>query len=100
VRSHLLKLEKPASGVERRAEDKFVLEEKTVVVEVEDMGVGIPEENLRKVFDPFFTTKGPKGGTGLGLSVTRNIVDMHGGIINMESRVGKGTKVSIFLKMA
>ena len=48
-------------------------------VEVRDQGVGIPEENLKRILDPFFTTKQDIGGTGLGLSISYNIVKNHGG---------------------
>lgn len=74
--------------------------EKVVMVEIEDSGPGVPEENLKKIFDPFFSTKGPKGGAGLGLSISRNIINMHKGGIYLESQLGKGTKVTIVLKIA
>jgi len=58
---------------------------------VEDTGEGIPRENQEKIFEPFFTTKPPGKGTGLGLYVTRGIIDRLGGEIEISSRVGKGT---------
>ncbi|MFC1621381.1 ATP-binding protein [Candidatus Omnitrophota bacterium] len=73
--------------------------EKVMIVEVEDTGCGIKEEALKKIFEPFFTTKGPGRGTGLGLSVTRNIIGMHKGLISVASKKGKGTKISITLKV-
>jgi hypothetical protein len=64
-----------------------------VRVSVSDTGAGIAPENLSKIFDPFYTTKGAvKKGTGLGLSVTYGIVREHGGEIEVESQVGKGTR--------
>jgi len=61
-----------------------------VVVEIEDDGPGIPEENLSKIFDPFFTTKGPGTGTGLGLNISRNlIVQKHRGQISVQSEPGR-----------
>ncbi|MFA5085352.1 MAG: AAA family ATPase [Candidatus Omnitrophota bacterium] len=71
-----------------------------IAIEIEDTGVGIPEENIKKVFDPFFTTKGPRGGAGLGLAVTKHIIDMHQGLIKLKSSVGKGTCATIYLKAA
>jgi len=100
IRSYDKQLEEVKNGIGRRKEDYFQVGEKVVIVEIEDTGVGIPEENLKKIFDPFFTTKGPTGGAGLGLSVTRNIITMHKGLIDIESQTGKGTKVIITLKIA
>jgi signal transduction histidine kinase len=67
----------------------------TVEIVVADSGVGIAPENLRKIFDAFFTTKAPdeqgRGGTGLGLSVCRQIIEQHHGRIRVESVLGKGS---------
>jgi two-component system NtrC family sensor kinase len=60
-----------------------------------DSGVGIPEEHLDRIFEPFFTTKAR--GTGLGLAITRQIVELHQGRIALESRVGRGTTITIRL---
>ena len=56
-----------------------------------DTGTGIAPENLERVFEPFFTTRSKDGGTGLGLSVTYGIITDHGGFIDVESQVGKGS---------
>lgn len=77
----------------------FEAGEKAVVVEIEDTGAGISEENLKKIFNPFFTTKGQGKGTGLGLSVTQNIIIMHKGLIEVKSQVNKGTRVIITLRI-
>jgi two-component system NtrC family sensor kinase len=69
-----------------------------VEVRIEDTGIGIPPENLKKVFDPFFTTK--TKGTGLGLSVVSGIVKRHGGSLHVESRVGEGTVMTLVLPVA
>ncbi len=66
-------------------------------MDIRDTGTGIPNEQLNSIFDPFFTTKKEGEGTGLGLSVTYNIIQRHSGRISVESTVGKGTCFSIFL---
>lgn len=68
-----------------------------VVVSVRDTGVGIPPENLNKIFEPFFSTKPVGKGTGLGLSLCFGIIEAHGGRIDIKSRVGEGTEVSVIL---
>jgi signal transduction histidine kinase len=65
------------------------------IIEVEDNGMGIENEALSKVFIPFFTTK--KTGSGIGLSLSRQIVQMHGGEITVKSEINKGTTFRIVL---
>jgi len=67
---------------------------------VADTGVGIAPENHGRLFEPFFTTKAPGAGTGLGLSVTYGIVDRHGGRLELESEVGRGSRFFVFLPAA
>jgi signal transduction histidine kinase len=71
-----------------------------VVCEVQDTGTGIPPEVLPQVFNPFFTTKPPGEGVGLGLSITASIVHGHGGLIDIQSEVGRGTTVAVTLPLA
>jgi PAS domain S-box-containing protein len=69
-------------------------------LEIEDTGIGIPEEYLRRVFDPFFTTKPVGVGTGLGLSISHRIVSEFGGEIGVESQHQHGTLVWVALEAA
>jgi two-component system NtrC family sensor kinase len=69
----------------------------SVLVSLKDTGVGIPPENLEKAFEPFFSTKPVGKGTGLGLSLCFGIAEAHGGRIDIKSRVGEGTEVTVTL---
>ena len=68
-----------------------------VVFKVVDSGCGIPAENIDKIFDPFFTTKEVGKGTGLGLSTVMGIVRSHGGFMEVDSQVGKGSAIRFFI---
>lgn len=70
-------------------------EDDSLFAEVEDTGVGIPQDDLAKVQEPFYTSK--RHGTGLGLSVVRSIAWEHGGKMTMQSQVGHGTTVRVEL---
>lgn len=70
--------------------DRFQMGDNLVVIHVEDTGHGIPEDKLAKIFDPFFTTKPTGQGTGLGLSVCKTIMDLHGGSLVIRNRPGNG----------
>src|SRR5207248_4246332 len=70
----------------RRAGDR-------VAIEVEDEGTGIPADVLPRLFDPFFSTK--EGGSGIGLSLTQQIVKDHGGDLDVASTVGRGTTFTL-----
>jgi len=77
------------------------LDDANVVIRVEDTGVGIGEEDLPHVGDPFFQARTaydrPHDGTGLGLSIVKGLVELHGGAIEIKSRIGIGTCVSVHL---
>jgi len=69
------------------------------VVTIEDTGHGISPENMKKLFEPFFTTKIDSKGTGLGLAVSYEIIQEHGGEVGVESQVGKGTKFTLTIPL-
>jgi len=68
-----------------------------VVIRVSDTGTGIPREILDKIFEPFFTTKEMGKGTGLGLATVLGIVKSHGGFVQVQTEVNKGTTFLIYL---
>ena len=67
------------------------------MVEVQDEGIGISPEDLGRLAEPFFTTRQSSGGTGLGLYVSRRIVEEHGGTLTLESEPGRGTRAVVCL---
>ena len=66
-----------------------------IVMVIADEGIGISADDLPHVFEPFFTTRADDGGTGLGLVVARSIVREAGGTIDIESELGRGTRVTV-----
>lgn len=99
VRSYLSETKTPENKVGNRKEDGFRLGETVLAVEIEDTGTGIDESIINKIFDPFFTTKDRSEGTGLGLSIAKSMVEMHSGLIKVESEKGKGTRFTILFKV-
>ncbi len=71
--------------------------EQDVRITIRDNGTGMPDEVLRKIFDPFFTTKSGTQGTGLGLSISHEIIQEHGGKIEVDTKEGEGTEFRITL---
>ena len=66
-------------------------------IAVADTGRGIADDQRERVFDPFFTTRAEEGGTGLGLAVVRTLVTDHGGHVALESTLGRGTRIAVWL---
>jgi len=75
-------------------------EAEEVQIEFRDTGCGIPPEHLSAIFEPFFTNKRSGQGTGLGMWISHSVVKEHGGRIEVQSEVGEGTTVSVFLPVA
>jgi signal transduction histidine kinase len=67
-----------------------------VTVMIEDTGIGMSEENIGMIFEPFFTTKMTGSETGLGLSITKKIIESHGGLIQVNSTAGKGSVFNLY----
>lgn len=100
LRTTTRKLTECKPGVGMRTTDFFKPGDSAVVCEIQDAGIGIPEDQIKKVFEPFFTTKPPGEGTGLGMSIVQSIIQSHRGFIGISSREGKGTTVTITLPLA
>jgi signal transduction histidine kinase len=73
-------------------------QENGFVLRVSDTGVGVSEENLARIFEPFFTTKSQ--GLGLGLAMTKRVIEEHGGKIEFSSTEGRGSEVTIRLPLS
>jgi signal transduction histidine kinase len=97
--AHELQLGEIGHDAGSRLADRFRPGETVVVAEIEDSGAGIPPDKLAKVFDPFFTTKPTGKGTGLGLTVTKKIIELHGGAIEVSNGRQRGAIVKITLKV-
>jgi signal transduction histidine kinase/ligand-binding sensor domain-containing protein/DNA-binding response OmpR family regulator len=92
---------RPASGIKEKVTQKYMQE--YVEIRVEDTGRGIPPEQLTKIFDRFYqvdaSSTREQDGTGIGLALTKELVDLHTGEIKAESELGKGTIFTLFLPL-
>ena len=98
VRTYAKQLTETSHFEGSRKADHFWVGETAVMAEVEDTGGGIPEEHLARIYDPFFTTKPTGVGTGLGLPVSRKIIELHGGTIDIRNMRAGGVRVTIMFK--
>jgi len=93
-------LEVKITSLSLNEEDAFDYEDlgpgEYVKLSISDTGVGIPSEVLERIFDPFFTTRDTGEGTGMGLAVVQGAVMNHGGVVEVHSEVGKGTRFDLF----
>jgi two-component system phosphate regulon sensor histidine kinase PhoR len=95
--SNAIKYNRPNGTVMLRAE---VVEDKEIALHIQDTGLGIPDESLPHLFEKFFRVREHESrvaGTGLGLSICKQIINGHGGRIEVKSKIGVGTVFSVFL---
>ncbi len=98
VRSYAKQLTGVGQNIGDTRTENFRVGDTVVVAEVDDTGTGIASDKLSKLYDPFFTTKPTGQGTGLGLTVTKTIIDLHSGTIDIKNRPEGGARVTIMFK--
>ena len=76
---------------------KTIKQNNNLIISVSDNGIGIPLNSMNKIFEPFFTTKPTGEGTGLGLSLSHDIIKSYGGEILVKSKEGEGTTFTVVI---
>lgn len=99
VRTFSKQLTGVGANISGTRSESFRIGSNIVVVEIDDTGHGVPEDKLAKIFEPFFTTKPTGVGTGLGLSVVKTIVDLHGATIDVRNLHDAGARVTIMFQV-
>lgn len=99
LRTSIITLDRVGGVVGRRSADHFAVGEPAALVQIEDAGRGIDKDIMDRIFDPFFTTRREEGGTGLGLSVVKNLIDMHRGDIRIRNKAEGGVTAEVLLKL-
>ena len=98
VRTYTKQLTGVGMNISDSRSESFRVGQHIVVAEIDDTGHGIPEDKLAKIFEPFFTTKPTGRGTGLGLSVVKTIVDLHGATIDIRNLHEAGVRVTLMFQ--
>ena len=98
VRTYSKQLTGVGSNIGSAHSESFRIGRTLIVVEIDDTGHGIPEDKLSKIFEPFFTTKPTGIGTGLGLSVVKTIVDLHGATIDLRNLPEGGARATLMFQ--
>jgi len=98
VRTYSKQLTGVGANISDSRSESFRVGQHIVVAEIDDTGCGIPEDKLPKIFEPFFTTKPTGRGTGLGLSVVKTIIDLHGATIDIRNLHDAGVRVTLMFQ--
>ena len=98
VRTYSKQLTGMGSSMGDRRSESFRVGETLIVAEIENTGPGIPEDQMQKIFEPFFTTKPTGKGTGIGLSVVKTIVDLHGATIDVRNLPEGGVRFTLMFR--
>ncbi len=99
VRSRAEQVTGVGSNISGERSEAFRAGQQVAIVEVLDTGSGFPEGKLTKIFDPFYTTKPTGKGTGLGMTVVKSIIDLHGGTVEISNRSEGGARVALAFKV-